>query len=233
MFNKRNLKNDKVVGVTIDNNLISLTSFVRFLGVLIDDKLCWKLHISKISSKIARNIGILSKMRYCLNRKTTLMLYDSLIYPYINYCNIIWASTHPTKLYSIYLLQKRCVRIISHAPYLAHSQPLFQKLSILNIFQVNFLHTALFVFKAVNHQFTHTFNSFFRRTEENHSYNTRNKSQLSLPYTRTSLSQFSLHYRGAKVFNQLPADYFDLSPYLFKKAIKQYLFHNHASFSLI
>lgn len=228
LFNSgKSCMGNKDVEVFIDNNSISLSSSVKFLGILIDDKLCWKPHISTISSKIARNTGILSKLRNILDKKTTLMLYYSLIYPYINYCNVIWASTHPTKLNRIYCLQKRCVRIILHANYLAHTQPLFQELSILSIYQVNFLHTAQFVFKATHNQFPSTLNSFYRRREDNHCHNTRNKARLVLPFKRTSLSKFSLHFRGAKVFNQLPLHFFDLSSNMFKNAVKRHLFTNY------
>ncbi len=90
--------------------------------------------------------------------------------------------------------------------------------------QVNFLHTAQFVFKAIHHLFPSTFNRFFLR-EENHvtMQEFKNKSQLLLPPAHTSLSQFSLYFREAKVFNQLPSHVSDLSPNMFKKVIKQYI----------
>ena len=47
-------------------------------------------------------------------------------YPYLTYCNLIWASTYVTYLQRIYLLQKRAVRTISKADYKASSKPLLQ-----------------------------------------------------------------------------------------------------------
>ena len=40
--------------------------------------------------------GILSKLRQVLPEKHLLMLYNSLILPHINYCNITWASVGTT-----------------------------------------------------------------------------------------------------------------------------------------
>ena len=37
------------------------------------------------------------------------MLYCTLILPYYQYCNIVWASDYPTNLYKLYMLQKRAM----------------------------------------------------------------------------------------------------------------------------
>ena len=42
------------------------------------------------------------------------MIYNTLILPYINYCNIVWGNCHKTKLNHILLLQKKAV--IEFAP---------------------------------------------------------------------------------------------------------------------
>ena len=43
---------------------------------------------------MSKNIGILSKLRQVLPEKHLLMLYNSLILPYIHYCNSTWASVN-------------------------------------------------------------------------------------------------------------------------------------------
>ena len=53
------------------------------LGVIIDCKLSWKYHIALVSGKLSRSIGMISKARECLNRKSLLTLYHSFVYPYL------------------------------------------------------------------------------------------------------------------------------------------------------
>ena len=36
-----------------------------------------------------------------------------MIFPHVNYCNIIWGNTYASYMAKIYLLQKRAVRIIT------------------------------------------------------------------------------------------------------------------------
>ena len=50
----------------------------------------WKNHITNISLKISRNIGIISRIKYFLSSRELLLLYNSLVLPYINYCAVVW-----------------------------------------------------------------------------------------------------------------------------------------------
>ena len=51
------------IQIEIDNQKIMYTTKTKFLGVVIDHKLYWKAHISYISGKIARGLGIIIKAR--------------------------------------------------------------------------------------------------------------------------------------------------------------------------
>ena len=64
-------------------------------------------------------------------------LYYSLIYPYLNYGNMIWANTYPWRLESIRKLQKKIVRAISFSDPRDHPRPIFENLSILPIVDLN------------------------------------------------------------------------------------------------
>ena len=107
--------------------------------------------------KISKTIGIISKSRFFLSSKSLLSLHYSLVYPYLNYCNIVWASTYPCNLNRLFLLQKRMVRIICGAEHLAHSAPLFHKLNILDIFNINAFLIPCFLYSYHNHLLPDTF----------------------------------------------------------------------------
>ena len=89
---------------------------------------------------------IMFRSRFFLSSTTKPTLYHTLIYPYIVYCNCAWSSTYVSNLNRIYYLQKRAVRAITNSDYRAHSAPLFSKLGILDIFQVNTFEIAKFMF---------------------------------------------------------------------------------------
>ena len=58
------------------------------------------------------------------------MLYYSLIYPYFYYGNIVWASTFETNVRRLVTLQKHIINIINKSHFNAHTDPIFNDLSI-------------------------------------------------------------------------------------------------------
>ena len=53
------------------------------------------------------------------------MLYQSLIQPYFQYCDIIWVTHHTQHIELLFRKQKKAVRIISLSKWNAHTKPLF------------------------------------------------------------------------------------------------------------
>ena len=94
----------------------------KFLGELIDENLSWTKHITYICKKISKSVGIIYRSRFCLSTNTKLMLYYTIIYPYLTYCNIACSSTYPTNLNRLFLMQKRAVGAITNACYRAHTR---------------------------------------------------------------------------------------------------------------
>ena len=59
-YNK-NLKQH--VTIKINKKAIKETEFIKYLGVLVDSSLSWKHHISNLTKKISRSIGVMYKLR--------------------------------------------------------------------------------------------------------------------------------------------------------------------------
>ena len=104
---KSGLQSSESFSVELDGTRIERVSYAKFLGVYIDDKLTWHKHIQEISTKISKNIGIMSRISYKLNSSILLKLYNTLILPYLSYCNMIWTMASDTVLTKLFILQKR------------------------------------------------------------------------------------------------------------------------------
>ena len=113
----------------------------------------WKTHINHISLKLSRNIGVLSRLRHCLPSTILVALYNSLIVPHFNYCNVIWGHTFKSYIDKIFLLQKRAIRIITKSDFRSSTDPLFAELNILPIHDLIKLHTLLSMFKLQNEKY--------------------------------------------------------------------------------
>ena len=175
----------------------------KFLGVTIDDKLTWSDHISSISKTISRNVGVLSKLRSFPPPATVVSFYNTLISPYLAYCNIIWARVSTTKLNSLSIIQKRAIRICTFSPPCAHNAPLFAQLNILTLKDINKLLTGIVMYKCVNGLIPRTFSSYFTSVHDTHKHHTRSHNNLILPFTRTSYSIHTLRRYGPRLWNSI------------------------------
>ena len=92
----------------------------KYLGVNLDNKLDFKLKIQQTEIKVARAVGILSKVRYLSPIPTLLLLYYALIHPHLIFALPLWGSTFPTYLIKLQCLQNRAVRINTNSSSQSH-----------------------------------------------------------------------------------------------------------------
>src|SRR5688572_17787969 len=211
--------------ITIDNQSITRVSSSKFLGVHIDEQLTWKEHITDISKKISKNIGIISRVRHLLPRYILVNLYYSLIYPYISYCNLTWASTYRTRLTMLTTLQKRVIRIICNVPYRASTKLLFLDMKILPFECINKLQVALFMYKIHSRQILSNFDHWFCKNSEVHDHYTRSSSNYHQRSVHTNIrQQHSIGTYGPLLWNSLPKELTCIpAVYHFKNKLKVHL----------
>ena len=71
--------------VKMGNDIVEQVNCVRFLGIMLDDKLNFCNHVCLISDKISKEIGMLYKLRDSFPLNVLKSLYYSLIFSYISY----------------------------------------------------------------------------------------------------------------------------------------------------
>jgi hypothetical protein len=204
IFKSRQKKITSDISLTFEGISLARKQQVKFLGIYLDENLSWKSHINHVCKKISKSIGIIFRARLHLSPETKLLLYYTLIYPYLNYCNIIWSSTYISHLNRIFLLQKRAVRILTNSDFLAHTAPLFQRLKILDIYKINSFFTGKFMYFYYKQLLPPTFLHLFIKSNEVHSYNTRNAKMYRTHSCKTTTKQHTILFNGPKLWNSLP-----------------------------
>ena len=146
IFKPRQRRHELTLSIEMDGFKMNKVKEVNFLGVILGETLSWKPHISQVASKVSKSVGVSHKSSFCLTRTALCTLYYSLIYSYLQYCMLEWGSTYPTHLRRLVLLQKRIIRIISKKGFDAHTNPLFQSLTILKLEDIYSPHLGKFMF---------------------------------------------------------------------------------------
>ena len=150
-----------------------------------------------------RFTGVLSKLRSFLPSTTLFSLYNTLIFPYLNYCNIVWARTSTNKLKSLITIQKRAIRICTLSHPCDHTAPLFARLHTLTITDINKLQTGILMFKYTNNLLPRTFSSYFTSISDIHHYHTRSHNKYYIRLARTSFLMNTLRFHGPRLWNGL------------------------------
>ena len=216
LFSNRKCGNDDIF---LDNEVVSRERSVLFLGLTLDNRCCFDLHIDEICKKLSRSIGIMYKIRSCVTNDVLWNLYYSLLYPNILYCINVWGGTVDIYTNRLLLLQKRAVRIITGRDFLAHTDPLFHQTGILKIKDVYAYNCAIYAYKL---------NASNLLKFPSHDFGTRNMN-LSIPaYQRLSKTQKSISYSAPYMWNQVPPHIKELPTIQsFKKIFKNYLVNKY------
>ena len=183
--------------LSIDSNEIERVESFNFLGLHINTHLTWNTHLSVISKKNSRIIGLIRKMKSIFPFNIVLSLYNTLILPHINYCLLSWGKNCE----SILLLQKRALRAVFSAGFNAHTEPLFKICKLLKIEDI--YKTKVFSFyhnlkqNKLPDYFTN-FNPVF--SNGNSIYSFRNPKFLSLTFSHEYV-KFTLRYQLPVLLN--------------------------------
>ena len=149
---------------------------VKFLGVIIDDELSWEHQIDHLKEKLNSSINIIKRIMKFIPKSEYAKLYDSLFKSHLSYCISCWGGVSCNKLSPLFLLQKRCVRLLfgkiptfDHAAFyetcartrtyadhmakknyqLEHTKPIFNAEKILSLYHLHIQHTFIELFKIM------------------------------------------------------------------------------------
>ena len=195
--------------IKIGKKHIKKVKFVRFLGLLLDEHLSWKYHLSELSKKLARCCGMFFKIRNMVPHEVLICLYNALFLSFLQYGIIVWGQTFNTYLDPLFKIQKKTVRAISFQPPLSPSSPIFKDLQLLELSAIFRLKLLTFVFDSIHGNLPICFNNFFLLGSSVHQYCTRQANKGDLYLVNKNTLQYglkSLRYLGAKLWNDVPVE---------------------------
>ena len=91
---------------------INQAQHYKYLGVLIDANLNFKLHVDKLLVKISKRTGVLGRIRNNLTVDSANKVYQSLVLPVMDYCDVAWSSIGKTEHDRLDRAQRRAAKIV-------------------------------------------------------------------------------------------------------------------------
>ncbi len=129
--------------VTVNGQELERVNQYKYLGVFLDKCLDWNHHIGVTFSKISQLLGVLGRGKRHLTLDTAKMLYNSLVLPFFDYCDVVTGNLNKTNLRRLKKLQNRGARIILKADSRTHINDMMSDLKWLTVEQRHKLHTSV------------------------------------------------------------------------------------------
>lgn len=168
---------------------------IKYLGLNIDSKLTWKVHIDYLKNKLLKYIRTLYMLRSVCKRELLKSIYYALISSKMEYGIEIYGGAYLTTIKPIITLQKCFIRIITNRPKRYHTENLFKELKVLPF-------RNLYIYKVLK--------VFFNRSgESRQSLGTRTLSlrrHLDVPIPKPKSTAFKkcFLYLAPKLYNAMP-----------------------------
>ena len=182
-------------------------SHIKYLGIYIDNNFKWTQQIKHVKSKIAKNTGVLNKLRYYVDLRMLKQLYYTLIYPYLNYGLMSWGNTYRTNLNKIRSAQNACVKSIFFASKRENATPYYNLLKILKFDNIFKLKISIFTYNII-HDKTNiptVFSQTIQLASTCHSYNTRfaAKQNFGRPKVRTNYGVHTFNFVSSQIWQTI------------------------------
>ena len=226
IFRPARKKPPRNIKLEINGDQIEELDSTKYLGVILDQKLNWKKHISHVSTKLSKYTGLLYKLRHFVPKSTLSSLYNAFIMPHINYGLINWSSATKTNLTPIKRCLKKAVRAINFAKTRDHGLPLFKKQNLLCFDDIVELEIGKFMFSIENRLLDETYLEMFKKTNERHTRCTRQatRNDFILPKTKLNIVKRTITYTGAITWNKIPNEIKNSkTKAMFSKALSEHL----------
>jgi len=229
MITKQKIPLNFDMNISINNHIISKVDNLKYLGVVLGNKLTWNSHIAQVKKQISQACGAHTRLRHYLPINSLITVYYSLVFSHLQYGISSWGSASTYLLKTIKTIQNKFIRLIAFSSYGSNAEKLYAQLKILNLNDIYKLQIAKLMHKFKHDCLPSVFNHLFTKLDNIHSYNTRQKTfqEYIVPRKILAIAQKSLAYTGVKIWESLDQNLKVQPFYIFKKKCKLHFLNQY------
>ena len=214
--------NREDVSLNLENDIINSSNSVKLLGVIIDKKLNFNEHVSKLCKKGNQKLHALARVSKYLSKDKLRIIMKTFIESQFNYCPLVWMFHSRTMNNKINRLHERALRIVYKDEI--HENLSFKDLldidGAVSIHNRNLQKLAIEMFKVKNGLSPLPMQELY--IDQANRYDLRKKRSWQVPDIKTvAYGSETIRYRGPKTWELLPDDIKNVKTLLeFKGKIK-------------
>ena len=123
----------------------------KYLGVIIDSTLQFKLHYERVCKKVSQAIGILNKLKRFITFRIFIIMLNAYIISIVDYCLPIWGCVNDSDIDYLQRKIERCIRGFINTSKVKDPVDVIEATNLLTIRERCLHASAMFIFKLLKH----------------------------------------------------------------------------------
>ena len=182
---------------------MDITTSEKDVGVIIDNKLSFDLHIAEKVNKANSVAGAIRRSFGYLDKDTFKKLYTALVKPHLEYANAVWNPYKKKDITTLENVQRRATKMVPGLGDKSYEDRLRElKLPTLNYRRIRV--DMIEVFKLVNGMYYFDCTNLFTFRDQSERVTRGNKKKLFKHRARLDVRKYSFSNRVVNLWNSLP-----------------------------
>ena len=211
----------------LDKTEIERVEMIKYLGVIIDDRLRFTEHCDYMLKKIGKKISFLNRVGNYITAYTRCTIYKTIIAPHFEYCATLLINMGETQISRLQKAQNRAMRVILQCDRRTKVENMLQALQFMAIRQRLYYNMCIFVFKIFKNMCPEHLRNRLRIVGDESAMQTRQAGNIAVEFRKTRSAQKSLFYEGVLMYNALPDEVKCCGSLdIFKRMVKEFVTTN-------
>ena len=193
--------------VYFQNLTLTPTQTARNLGVIFDENLDFKKHISSICRSSFFQIRQLRQIRSSLDRSSAIILANSIVHSKLDYCNSLLYGLPASSTIRLQYVQNSLARVVCKSSRMqSHTSTLLSNLHWLPVTQRIKYKITLLTFKTLHFGKPAYLSELLSPYKPSRNLRSSDANLLTVPFIRTELGRRSFSFAAPIEWNKLPPD---------------------------
>lgn len=114
-------------------DLLTRTPSIKYLGIVIDERLDWNTHTTMLAGRIRRMIYIFKNLRSVASFRLLIQTYRALCECLVRYCICAWGGTYKNHLIMVERAQRAVLKVIMRLPFRHPTANVYERANVLSV----------------------------------------------------------------------------------------------------
>jgi len=205
IFHKPKQKIPKFLNnIKINKNIIKREATSKYLGILIDETLSFKPHITELLTKLTKITNSFKIVKHYVPISNRKLLLEAYFMSRLQYGIEIYGSANNQLIHKLQIKQNRAIKTLYNLDFLTPSKKMHKDYNVLMVKDRYKLNISKFVFKQQNNQLPIILGDYFSNVKDSHNHKTRTNENIKINKCKTEIGKRATQIQGAHVWNSIP-----------------------------